>query len=390
MKYINFRSILTWVITILCGVPSLSAHEQNGEYIEPGENCMGKELIEGCYYDGMYFRPAESEEYEYAAMICTFMAYRYYYYDENGEKDAYDINGGYYIGDLIVPSEMYGLYHIEGPYTVIAVADMYKNGLTSLYLPETIEWIRHTIEECRYLERVHLNNSLRVLNGVKNCPVLTDCPLPLELEEIGDGWMSGIAISETTLPESLRVIGDTCFCRLPNLTEITIPETLEKLGRGCFTECASLRSITLPSKPILSDDSFKECPAVREVSVYAQTPYEIPSGCMRGIDKAVCTLRVPEGCEEAYANAEGWREFGNIVGSLNTGITTAENETAEWRAFASHGQLVIDNTEGHEVSIHSLTGQHMGTVTAPGRNEVALPQGVYLVSSRDKAVKVRI
>lgn len=378
MKYINFRSILTWVITILCGVPSLSAHEQEGGYIEPGEEYYPAELIEGGFWDGIWY-DSDVDNWEWAAVVITPIIYK--------DSDRY---GGYYVGELVIPSEIYGLHQKEQSFTVIGIYGMYKNGLTSLHLPETIEWIGHTIEECSYLERVHLNNSLRVLNGVKNCPVLTDCPLPLELEEIGDGWMSGIAISETTLPESLRVIGDTCFCRLPNLTEITIPETLEKLGRGCFTECASLRSITLPSKPILSDDSFKECPAVREVSVYAQTPYEIPSGCMRGIDKAVCTLRVPEGCEEAYANAEGWREFGNIVGSLNTGITTAEIETAEWRAFASHGQLVIDNTEGHEVSIHSLTGRHIVTITGSGRNEVSLPKGVYLVSARDKAVKVRI
>ncbi len=380
MKDITKRGVMLFVMALM-GQILIRAHEQEGVYVEPGEKIATEELEnDETFWDGIWYNADKKDDS--AAKVFAPVIY----------DIGYNRHGGYYIGDLVIPSETYGVWGLlDQTFTVVGISDMYKNGLTSLYLPETIERIYDTIESCRYLERVHLNNSLKVLNGVKDCPVLTDCPLPLSLEEIGDGWMSGIAISSVELPGSLRLIGRGCFCRLPNLTEITLPETLESMGAGCFSDCSALERITLPSTPILSEGSFCGCPAVKEVSVYAQTPYAFPERCMAETDKANCTLYVPEGCEEAYANAEGWREFGLIVPTLETGIEAVEGDHGEWRAFAGYGgRLVIDSTNGREIRVHSVSGRHVATVNAKGRNEISLPKGVYVVSTHGKAVKVRI
>ena len=59
---------------------------------------------------------------------------------------------------------------------VIAISGIYKNGLTALYLPESVQYINSTINDCMYLEKVFLNNSLKRLEGVKNCPKLKRVP----------------------------------------------------------------------------------------------------------------------------------------------------------------------------------------------------------------------
>lgn len=376
------RYISPIMMLIMAPFLTLQAYVPEEIYTEPGEWWEWEEYDSDEFYEGMWFLSGFSEHYEHAVMLSSPIIYIL--------DDGDYMNGGYYMGELVVPDTVYGLFGFEHPFIVDAVDGMYKNGLTSLYLPETIHCIAWTIEECRYLERVHLNNSLRVLNGVRDCPVLTDCPLPLSLEEIGDGWMSGIAISETELPESLRIIGRGCFSRLPNLREISLPETLEVLGAGSFSDCPALERIVLPSTPILSEGSFRDCPSVREVSVYAQTPYEFPADCMAETDKGNCTLYVPEGCEEAYAVAEGWKEFGHIAGSLPMGISSFGAERGEWRAFGSRGHLVVDSTCGASIEVYSASGQHMATVTERGRNELTLPQGLYVVSSRGKTMKVRL
>lgn len=353
------------------------AYSHEGGYIEPGYDVYCEELEPGGFWEGIYYHgDGENEVYVVAPI-------RY-------EEGGYDINGGYYCGDLVIPSEMYGWFEQDEWFTVVGIADMYKNGLTSLYLPETIEWIGHTIESCRYLERVHLNNSLKTLNGIKDCPKLSECPLPLSLEKIGEGWMSGIAISESHLPESLRHVGEGCFCRLPNLREITIPETLESLGKGCFSECYVLERVTLPSSPVIGEYCFCGCPSIKEVSVYAQTPYEFPVDCFKDTDKANCTLCVPVGSGVAYAEADGWNEFGMIVESLESGVNPTLAQDFEWRAFSSQGHIVIDSTSEDTINVYGINGEQVTSVSDKGRTIISPPKGMYIVRSNGKAMKVRI
>lgn len=370
--------------------------EEGLEYMYDTEIVAENEFIDGVFYQDYGIAGFEKKEVE---------AYSKFVYIEGN----YWNRGGFYTGDLVIPAEVYGFSDEECWFTVRSVANMYKNGLTSLYLPETIECIAWTIESCRFLKKVQLNNSLKELEGVRDCPVLSDCPLPLSLERIGNGWMSGIAIAETDFPPSLTTIGknvfcnnpklervslgnletmgDSCFQQLPSLQEIVIPETLQAVSAGSFSGCGLLRKVTLPQSTLLSDGCFSECPSITEVLVYAETPYAFPADCMKDTDKSKCTLYVPEGSEDLYAAADGWKEFGMIVPSLHTEIQPV-SEIPQWRAFASRGKLLVDTVSDEVVTVCTLSGKTMTTIRTNGRNELALPKGVYVVTSQGKSVKV--
>lgn len=212
-------ALILWLSSGICWAGNL-----RGGYVEPGTEpyysglIIPQNIIDSICYEIYWLDYTEVEDlrspmsyieleydgvkYPAAATVISPMKFK-----EEIDGKWYDRTGACYQGKMVVPEAVYGLNNEDATFPVIGIMDMYKNGLTSLYLPESIEWIFYTIESCRYLERVHLNNSLRELQGVRNCPVLTDCPLPLSLEKIGDGWMSGIAITETVFPKPLTVIG---------------------------------------------------------------------------------------------------------------------------------------------------------------------------------------
>lgn len=407
MKTDSMTSIKYFMLiaSIFC-ILSISAHEQEGAYVEEGEEYYWDgEIIVGDFYDGIYYW-VESFENPSVRVVSKM---NYIMYD--GDITYYK-TGGYYKGELTVPSEMYGYEGMDQYFKVTAIMGMYKNGLTALYLPETIERIYWTIESCRYLETVHLNNSLRELEGVKDCPVLTDCPLPLSLERIGDGWMSGIAISETVFPQGLAKIGkgvfcnnpnlkkaalgrlaemgDSCFSLLPALEEITLPASLEKMGEGCFTGCLSLRRLAVEDGATISDRCFINCPSIKEVYLYSAQPMDFPQDFMKDTDLKSCTLYVPEGSVELYRKTEGWREFRAILPIIETGLDSAISETGEWRAFPSRGMLVIDSTTDDVINVFTLAGRLAASAGYKGRTELTLPKGAYIVSSSGKTAKVNI
>lgn len=398
-----FRIVVVTIMTAFSFVSHcVLAHEQEGAYYEEGLDWyFYGGLVENEFYDGIFYDLAKSDTYEHAVYVFSHVRY---------EIGGQTIDGGYYMGELEIPETMYGYMGIDADFTVCGLGAMYKNGLTALYLPETIEWIGSTIESCRFLEKVHLNNSLRVLDGVKDCPVLTECPLPLSLERISDGWMSGIAISETVFPSRLSVIGNGVFCNNPNLTEIdlgnlqemgdscfrqlpslkkiSLPESLQKMGDYCFEDCVTLESVTLPSNAVLAEKTFMKCPSIKEVCVYADTPYAFPDDCMKETDKKNCVLRVPKGSEKLYQEADGWKEFGLIEASLDTGTEVPYTMENEWRAFSRRGQLVIDSSSGNTISIYTLTGQRIAEIENTGRNCLSVATGVYIISAGGRSVKV--
>ena len=68
-----------------------------------------------------------------------------------------------------------------------------------------------------------------------------------------------------------------------------------------------------------------------------------------------CTLYVPAGSKDAYATAEVWKNFTNIV-ELPAGIEDIEegsNGVEEVARYDLHGRLLTDPTPGINIVIYS-------------------------------------
>ena len=101
------------------------------------------------------------------------------------------------------------------------------------------------------------------------------------------------------------------------------------IDEDAFNWCQSLQSITLPEGvQTIGDDAFAYCP-LRSITSLAATPPAIENSTFDYDTYATATLTVPEGAEDAYRAAEGWKLFytsmaiDGIAYTIDTEVGTA-------------------------------------------------------------------
>ena len=94
----------------------------------------------------------------------------------------------------------------------------------------------------------------------------------------------------TIIPNSVTSIGDYAFRGCSGLTSVTIPNSVTSIGNGAFLDCTGLKNLTIHNnRPPVADSKM--------------TSQEVYNNCV---------LYVPEGSENAYYAADGWKYFKNI------------------------------------------------------------------------------
>ena len=181
-------------------------------------------------------------------------------------------------------------------------------------------------------------------DAFNSCSNLTGVTLPTALKTIGGAAFANSGLTNVTLPETLESIGSHAFA-YTGLTSITIPESVTWIGDRCFTYCGSLTKITMGNKLTEIPECWTEfCDKLEEVTLgkrisrinwrafrganikhvycYAKNPpvWNNSDSFYDGINPQ-SVLHVHSNCVENYQNAEGWKDFRNIVGDLGEYIT---------------------------------------------------------------------
>lgn len=119
-------------------------------------------------------------------------------------------------------------------------------------------------------------------------------------------------LKSITIPEGVTNIEDGAFWQDRGLKAVTLPEGVTSIGKYAFSKCAGLKTITIPeSVTNIGLFAFALCSGLTEVRSLNPTPPSCGQRPFNGKDGT--TLYVPIGAAEAYRNAEGWKEFKNIV-----------------------------------------------------------------------------
>lgn len=200
----------------------------------------------------------------------------------------------------------------------IEVIEEYAFGacdLRSLYIPENVSSIGiNAFYHNTALNGINVNESNQTFDSRDNCNAI--------IRTADNTLIQGC--NSTVIPEGVRTLRDHSFEDLILLRKMHIPEGVVDLGEGTFFSCHALEELSIPSTVSsdgIHDETFLDCPNLRDIYCYIKEPAPLPS---EGIGPFECSgneylvyeqaiLHVPAGTKAKYEAIEGWNLFINIV-----------------------------------------------------------------------------
>ena len=231
----------------------------------------------------------------------------------------------------------------EGLEEIEKTAFYFCRNLKEITIPASVKSLDYAFYHCASLESLKVHPDNKVYDSRENCNAVIETAtnqlilgcktsfIPEGVTSIGDAAFSGYwDLSSIELPSSLTGIGIETFAYC-GLTSVTIPDGVTTIGVAAFSGCSALKTVSLPqSLTSIGLSEFSSWDALSSIYVYAnQPPTATGQGHLATDVYNRCTLYVPKGSEEAYADAEGWKDFKDIVAipdeMIDNGI--AINET---------------------------------------------------------------
>ena len=102
---------------------------------------------------------------------------------------------------------------------------------------------------------------------------------------------------------TVTVIAEKAFENNQTMVQVKIPASIVSIGARAFAGCSNLKGIFI----------FAPEPIVLSVSIVNNTRGTDGASVFEGVDTETCVLYVPAGSKEKYEQADGWKEFKNIV-----------------------------------------------------------------------------
>lgn len=146
-------------------------------------------------------------------------------------------------------------------------------------------------------------------------------------------YIAGEMLKEVEIPAGITSIPDNAFCNCDSITSVIIPAEVEAIGAGAFAGCTTIASIVCNAEeaPVCGAKAFDG--VEKSIPVYVLT------------DVAV------------YAEAEGWKEFTNIIGKdTSVEMPEAENENQPTVIYDLQGRRV-QNAENMKGGLYIVNGR---------------------------------
>ena len=220
------------------------------------------------------------------------------------------------------------------------------------------------------------------------CVNLLSVTFQPSIESLGRYAFGGChKLTSITFSTGLKEIGFNAFEYCDELTSITIPEGVQYIKALAFSLCKKLTSVTLPSSlRFLGSGAFKGCENLKHVVVKTKKPLDEYADVFREVPLANVTLTVPKGSKAAYAAADEWKKFKQILeGTVDNTILP------EACIYAVGGRLYLILSTAAQIGIYNINSTLVRTFTAPaGETTVNLPQGAYVVRAGERTEKILV
>lgn len=266
---------------------------------------------------------------------------------------GYDFGHCYELQSVIVPKNVTSmgahtfkwctkLSHLELPEELVDVKDFALHGCESLpeiVIPKNVRYIRDwAFQCCNSINSMEIPENVELVGTsiVSACPLLTTLTVN-DANPYYDSRDNCNAIihtasntmvascQTTTIPSSVKAIGDYAFCFCEGLTAIEIPFGIESIGVSAFNG-NEFKSIDIPaSVSSIGDKAFFNCNDLTSVTVRMGLPIVITENTFS--NRANATLYVPIGSKAAYEAADYWKDFKEIIEVKPDNFLSAEEAT---------------------------------------------------------------
>ena len=188
--------------------------------------------------------------------------------------------------------------------------------LKEFKLPKLEKLYESTFQGCKSLTSLEIPEGITDLpkSFAGGCSSLKNIVLPKSLISVGWGALSGCSsLERIDLPETLEKIMMDAFQNCTSLKYFRLPEGINNIYDHIISGCTALEELHIPKLPLIMNNyAFAKC-QVQHLYAYEEKPHKITNTTFDGINYSTCTLHVPKGSREAYAEAYYWRDFGTIV-----------------------------------------------------------------------------
>lgn len=163
------------------------------------------------------------------------------------------------------------------------------------------------------------------------------------------------------------------------LKSIILPSTLERVEASAFTRCIALNEIILPaSVSYIGSGAFSSCVSLKKIVALGSVPARLGMSPFPNNTSGI-TLEVPSGAEDAYRNAEYWKEL-----NIKTSVVYYNIQIDPTRTFNYNPAAFTLTKIPHPDREKSVT---LGLPNCKGKdNEVIRPGVAYKLYDNNKDV----
>lgn len=257
----------------------------------------------------------------------------------------------------------------------------YCRNLTNILIPNSITSISSsTFQDCSSLATVNLGNSLISIgsSAFSGCTKLQNITIPNSVTLVDDyAFAYCNNLDSVSIGNSVATIGSSCFQNCSKLSKAAIPNSVTKIESYGFVSCTGLATISLGSGiKTIESYAFSNCTGLNSITVNSDIPIDLSSsyGVFTSVKTATCVLNVPLGTKNAYAAANQWKDFSNII--ENTQGFALEINTVKL-AYTDGSNATVKVTSNNPWSVSSdQSWLKASPATGTGNNWITLTADV--------------